>query len=579
MNKHIIQVLALTLATPLMTSCLEEYTPTSGATQEQVNEGDKNYLVNAIPSYLNTYSSDEASDIGFLQNFIWRDASTCDVSVQDSGWDYYQYIQTCVTLGSQWGIQYTVWSRYYALIQKANLVFEAIDIDKNPEDAIPAGTACAYRANAYLEMGQWYEFKKTGIGALDDKAEADGIMGLTVPIVTEKTTEKESRNNPRAPFYTLYRFILTDLNNGERYLRGTNEPVSKTMAGPGLIYGLQARLWLLMGSRFDYHPEDLATALSHEDDTNIPYDKLGVTTARECFEKAADYARKAINCGYTPLTETQWFDPTTGFNTVNNAWIWANIISKDNGLASSMVYQSWVSYMSPEATYGIAYYNYGAYRLIDARLFRTMTDSDWRKTTWIAPEDAHNQEAYNTKYAKGTSMGFDSWNHYEAYAAFKFHPANGDVSISTSGNAVSTPLMRVEEMYLIEAEATGRAYGEGAGRALLEAFVNGYRYTDGSYKSTGVGIEGFIDDVFTQKRIELWGEGQILWDYKRLERPIIKGYPGTNFPPTYRFNSLPNHAAPWATFSIPDAEHNFNEAVILNPDPSHGSIYQVWEEE
>lgn len=138
--------------------------------------------------------------------------------------------------------------------------------------------------------------------------------------------------------------------------------------------------------------------------------------------------------------------------------------------------------------------------------------------------------------------------------------------------------MRVEEMYLIEAEAAGRAYGDGQGRSLLESFVNTYRYKDGSYKSTGAGIEGFIDDVFTQKRIELWGEGLILWDYRRLEKAVTRGYPGTNWPASYRLNSLPNYVAPWSTFSIPEQERNFNKAVILNPDPSAGTVYNVWKE-
>ena len=173
-------------------------------------------------------------------------------------------------------------------------------------------------------------------------------------------------------------------------------------------------------------------------------------------------------------------------------------------------------------------------------------------------------------------MNFDTCSKFNAYCGFKFPPANGDGDISTVGNAVSIPMMRVEEMYLIEAEAIGRSQGEGAGRTALESFVNSYRYKDGSYKSTGAGIEGFIDDVFTQKRIELWGEGLILWDYRRLEKAVTRGYPGTNWPALYRLNSIPNYVAPWTTFSIPETERNFNEAVILNPDPSVGECYFPW---
>ena len=202
--------------------------------------------------------------------------------------------------------------------------------------------------------------------------------------------------------------------------------------------------------------------------------------------------------------------------------------------------------------------------MIDARLFSSIPDADWRKTTWIAPADKGNEKAFNTKYARGTSMSYNEWRDYNAYCGFKFHPNGGDRNTSTNGNAVSIPLMRVEEMYLIEAEAVGRANGEGAGRALLESFMNTYRYSDGSYKSTGTGLDGFINDVFTQKRIEFWGEGLILWDYRRLEKEMTRGYVGTNFPELYRFNSQPNAVSPWSTLSIPQLERDFNPAVILN---------------
>lgn len=577
-SKYTKLILAATMGATLLSSCLQEFVPTNSATQEQVDQEDKAGLVNAVAAYLNTYSTSYSYDIGFMGFNIWRDASTADAPTYDPAYDYFTYVSFCTWLGSEWALQQTVWQRYYELVQKANLVLTAVDVDTYPDDAAPATTAYAYRANAYMEMAQWYEYKLTGIPAFDEQARADGIIGLTVPIVTENTTELESRHNPRAPFYLMYRFILTDLNRAEQLSQGEAEPTSKINAGAGVIYGLQARLWLLMGTRFDLHADDLATALSHEGDAEISYDKLGIYSAKECFTKAAEYARKAINAGYTPVSETQWFDPKSGFNTVNNSWMWANVISTNNGLASSLVWQSWVSFMSPEASYGVACADYGAYRMIDARLYSSIPDSDWRKTTWIDPADVAKESAYNTKYARGTNLSYSEWSRYQAYAAFKFHPANGDCMTSTVGNAISLPMMRVEEMYLIEAEATGRASGDGAGRSLLEAFVNGYRYSDGSYKSTGAGLEGFIDDVFTQKRIELWGEGLILWDYRRLEKAVVRGYPGTNAPENTRYNSLPNYVAPWSTFCIPKYEHDQNTDCILNPDPSHGNYYDLWKE-
>ena len=46
----------------------------------------------------------------------------------------------------------------------------------------------------------------------------------------------------------------------------------------------------------------------------------------------------------------------------------------------------------------------------------------------------------------------------------------------TIGAAVDYPLMRIEEMYLIEAEAIGMSQGLAAGISKLEDFVNTFRY-------------------------------------------------------------------------------------------------------
>ena len=45
------------------------------------------------------------------------------------------------------------------------------------------------------------------------------------------------------------------------------------------------------------------------------------------------------------------------------------------------------------------------------------------------------------------------------YATIKFRPKNGEMNDYTIGAAVDYPLMRIEEMYLIEAEAIGMSQG------------------------------------------------------------------------------------------------------------------------
>ena len=570
MKKHIIYSLIIAAGASL-SGCLEEFTPTNQATADQIKGEDKGSLSSAVSAYMTSFTSygdgGLSNDAGFPGFGIHRDAMTADIPAYTTTYDYFTDFSYTNYLGN-YSLQTLFWRRYYYLIQKCNLVMSVAQPEERTEDREYAGNALAYRAMAYFDMARLYEYRHTDVPSLDQQAEASGIMGLTVPIVTEATTDASGRDNPRAPFYTMYRFILTDLDNAEKYLSDTHASGSKVNASIGVVYGLKARFWLELGTRFLLHPADLDTQLSHDSDEDIVYNKLGIASANDCFNNAAAYARKAISEGYAPLSESQWFDPKTGFNTPNAAWMWCVTLTLDNP-AVNLEWQSFVSFVSPEATWGIADAGYGASRMIDARLFDKIPDSDWRKTTWIDPNDVGNQQAYNTKYAKGTSMGYNEWRKYGGYVGFKYHPGSGDRTTYAVGNAVSVPLMRVEEMFLIEAEAVARVSGFGAGKQLLESFLNTYRYSDGSYSCNAAGIEEFIDEIFTQKRIELWLEGLIVWDYKRLEKAVIRGYDGTNWYPDFCFNSYPNAVAPWMTMYIPDSECNYNRGVVPNPDPSN----------
>lgn len=569
MNKYIKSIILATAVAPCLTGCLEEYTPTDVATKEQLEQADKSGIANAIAAYMTTFSTDNYYDVGFAGFGVWRDAMTADLPVAVNTYDYFTYFNYQNYLGD-YALQSLFWQRYYYLIQKSNQLLNVTDPESTDEnERAYMGNALAYRAMAYLDMARMYEYRPTGVARLDQEAESRGIYGLTVPIVTETTTEAESRNNPRVPFWHLYRFILNDLNRAETYLADTRTATSKIQACLGVVYGLKARFWLELASRFERHDQDLQTLIQNENNENLSHlAQMGITSAKECYRNAAEYARLAINQGFTPVTETQWFDARTGFNTPNNSWMWCISISPDDPAASSATWQSFVSFMAPEATWGIATSEYNGYRMIDARLFGTIPDNDWRKTTWIAPDDVADEDAFNTKYARGTSMSYNEWKSYGAYCGIKFHPNGGDRTTSANGNAVSIPLMRVEEMYLIEAEANAQVAGYGAGKQLLETFLNTYRYKDGSYSCPANSLEELVEEIFAQRRIELWGEGLILWDYRRLEHPIVRGYPGTNHPQPYWFNSYPDAVAPWTTIYIPDSEKNYNQAVILNPDPS-----------
>lgn len=283
------------------------------------------------------------------------------------------------------------------------------------------------------------------------------------------------------------------------------------------------------------------------------------------------------------MSRDEWFNLSTGFNTPNNSWLWAIVLSSNDAVVKN-TWKSLVSFKCPETTFGMGSLDYGAYRMIDARLYGKIDENDWRRDTWISPdyeamEDSEEkQQAFKDTYASLTQFDYETFSKYAAYTGFKFRPASGDMKTASVANVVSTPLMRIEEMYMIEAEALAHSQGAAAGKQAIEDFMNTYRMKDGTtFTCNATELEDVVDVIWTQKRVELWGEGQVFYDYKRRELPIERGYPGTNHPTAYRYNSYPEAVAPWTNFYIPDRVQSLNLEVKLNPDPNQ-AITTLWTE-
>ena len=126
-------------------------------------------------------------------------------------------------------------------------------------------------------------------------------------------------------------------------------------------------------------------------------------------------------------------------------------------------------------------------------------------------------------------------------------------------------MMRVEEMYLIEAEATAHT-NPAAGKELLEKFVTEYR--DAEYKCESANI---VDACFQQKRIEFWGEGITFFDYKRLNKGVDRTYEGSNFKDGTRFKTTGRPG--WMNFIITRQETQSNKAVNGYNNPSINNLF------
>ena len=106
-----------------------------------------------------------------------------------------------------------------------------------------------------------------------------------------------------------------------------------------------------------------------------------------------------------------------------------------------------------------------------------------------------------------------------AYTSFKFRPAQGNTVNSSIAGASAIPLMRVEVMYFIYAEALAHV-NPAQGKAVLQSFMKKYR--NANYTTDATAEEEVVDEIILQKRIELWGEGQTFFDIKRLNMSVTR---------------------------------------------------------
>ena len=128
--------------------------------------------------------------------------------------------------------------------------------------------------------------------------------------------------------------------------------------------------------------------------------------------------------------------------------------------------------------------------------------------------------------------------------------------------------MRVEEMVLIEAEATGMM-NEAEGIAKLTAFAKTrdaeYVYGQHTENYGSVKASDFQNEIWWQRRVELWGEGFATKDIKRFQKGIHRSYPNTNHLDGYQWNT--ETTPEWMNLCIVQTETNYNYSCTNNLDP------------
>lgn len=547
----IVKIAATLLCAPvLLSSCIEETFPEGGnVTTEQVGDSPfaMNSLASSIPTILitNYIGVDDHFDFGYPGIFGATDRLVGEVFPVSSNlpggnqyldrWQAYLYPGDMSGLSASGYASPFFYLNYYQFIYAAN---EVISIAGGSDDGgVPLGIAKAYRALFYLDLARLYDpLPAKAPERPSYESELEAVKGLTVPIVREGATLEELENNPRATREEMFEFIFEDLGEAERLL-ADYQPESKNMPSLAVVYGLYARAYLWLGG-FD------------ETYANIP-------TGTEAYKKAAEYARKAIDAsGCSILTEAQWLDPKTGFNTINDSWMLAMHQTTDTVLNNLL---SWAAHMSLEAVYG---YGYGAQPGISVFSYERLSDTDFRKKSYVTADRSYDAAK---DYMSLTEEEFQT---VAPYASYKFHTNGGEKSNYTVANVVDVPVMRVEEMYLTEAEATAH-YDEATARTLLTSFM---AHRDPNY--TIPASYTLVDEIIFQKRIEFWGEGIIFYDMKRLNMSMHNGDAGSNAPSMAQLST--DGRAPWWNCVIPlsAVQQNIGLSGKNNPDPT-GTVRSV----
>lgn len=487
----------------------DQKSETAAENPERV-EASVNGIFTLFSIYANTTGGH--NDFGYSALMLLNDARGMDFVTENIGYNWFSYP---IAMTGDWNINsisnVMTWQTLYNQIFAANAVTATIDTDEQLDDATGNPTSRYYLAQAltarafdYFHLAQMYQ--QTYVGHEDLPC---------VPVITEKNSdvvaaEGGARNSVRE----VYAQILADLTNSITLLEGSNvvRP-DRRYVDAAVAYGLRARVRLVMND-WTGAAEDAEMALT-------------LTDARPIGLSAA------AKPGFKDMSESDW--------------MWGIKIAETDRVVTSGIV-NWPSHMG-SLNYGYA--SVGAWRRISMKLYNDIPASDVRKGWWLD----ENSTSGNLTSAQ---QNYVNSNGIPAYTQVKFAPYNDELGTSTNANDI--PLMRVEEMYLILAEATAMAGDPATGKNLLESFVKNYR--NANYVFLGSTAAEIQEEVWNQRRIEFWGEGLSYFDLLRLKKGIDRR--GAGFETGYVYNIPAEDDI--LIFLIPQVETESNKLIDGDKD-------------
>lgn len=521
------KIIALALAGFMAASCsdIDNQLPEGGAlTSEQVQDATSAIPERTQATFTGMFAmmgkphttwptggnSSRADDFGFISAALSLDLEGSDMVGLNSDYNWFSTASELSTREANYANPYMRYVIPYRQIGLANQIIDGIAEDAISEEAINMrAQACAIRAFDYMSLAPYFQF-----------ADAAHFDEPCIPLLDGKHGAAE---NPRASVREVYQAIIADLNWAVEHL--TEARADKSKINKNVAYGLRARANLFLGN----------------------------------FAEAAADADSAM-VGYQPATMEELGEPAF-YNINDHNWIWGIIITEDMAMAGQYCTSgSWISPFSANS--------YAAYAQltpqINTLLYNLIPATDVRKNWWI-DENLYSplldQVSWNgVSGAEISSLTIDDVKDtYLPYTNVKFGMKSG---VGSEMNNNDWPLMRVEEMILIKAEGLIKSGSVAEGTKVLVDFVKTYRNPE--YELSDV--RTIEDEVWMQRRIELWGEGFATGDIKRLGKPIVRFHENqpiaSNFPDAFKFNVKADDG--WLNMRFPQTEKDNNKAIVDN---------------
>lgn len=518
--KSYIKYLTFALAGVAMVACNDLDTEPMGGTVTSKQKADvvaanpamAEAGLEGLPQSLKLYMSnyDVHTDFGVPSLFLITDSRGMDLYSLNIGYNWYSGAAEMGDFAGNYYDNLIFWNTYYKIIKSSNDLLDGTPSGDDVAEEIKffRSQSYAYRAYAYLNLAQMYQFTY----AKDPEAR-------TVPLITDANMVEVGMNGcPRATGTEIYAQILSDIENTINLLEAIpdyNIP-SKRFVNLAVAYGLRARTMLFM--------QNWAGAV-------------------EAADKAISLAKAA---GLSPYSIAEASQPAfVSLDDHNFMWGIQNLTSEafTGGVVNfASMMGSWMSN---------GYCSTGTYRMINNALYEEIPTTDVRKGWWLngsAAPAASMPAAYKSYIASCVGKA----NAFLPYTQVKFGAAS--TGPGTPNGATDVPLMRVEEMYLIKAEAEGMQ-SPATGAQTLSNFVKTYR--DSNYSFSASSSQALQDEVWKQRRLELWGEGFSYFDMMRLQKTLDRR--GSGIDPAWVFVVAPDD--PVLIYEIVQPEVQTNKLI------------------